>query len=64
MHYILHVTMNSVRYLDMLETCLWSDLLAWNNSYEIFFMQDGATPHYALSIVRTTLWLQGNSPDK
>lgn len=48
--YILHVTMNSVRYLDMLQTCLWPDVLTWNYSNAIIFMQDGATTRYALIV--------------
>lgn len=59
--YMLHDTMNSVRYLDMQQTFVWPEVLAWNNSNEVIFMQDGATPHYAL-IVRE--WFQENFPDK
>lgn len=59
--FILHATMNSERYLNMLQTVVWPEVSAWDEVDDIIFMQDGATPHYA-NTVRD--WLNTRFTDK
>ena len=59
--YIIRDTMNSQRYLHMLENFVWPTITEWEEANELIFMQDGAPPHYALT-VRT--WLDDHFPGR
>jgi len=48
--YLLFVTMNAERYLQMLEDYVWPILSGWENIDELVFVHDGAPPHFALSV--------------
>jgi len=48
--YLLRDTMNAERYLQMLEDYVWPIVSGWENIDELVFMDDGAPPHFALSV--------------
>ena len=48
--YILRDTMNAERYLHMLEDYVWPIVFGWEKIDELFFMYDGAPPHFTLSV--------------
>lgn len=59
--FILRDTMNSERYLAMLEDEVWPIVSTWDNINDLIWMQDGAPPHFAL-IVRE--WLDRHFPGR
>ena len=48
--YLLLDTMNAERCLQMLEDYVWRIVSGWENIDELFFMHEGAPPHFALSV--------------
>ena len=59
--FILHDTMNAERYLTMLRDEVWPIISAWDNIEDLIFMQDGASPHFAI-VVRE--WLNAQIPGR
>jgi hypothetical protein len=57
--YLLRDTMNSERYLQMLQDYVWPTVSGWESIDDVIFSQDGAPPHFA-NAVRT--WLVENFP--
>ena len=48
--YVLRDTMNAERYLHMLDSYVWPTVSGWDNIDDLIFMQDGAPPHFALTV--------------
>ena len=48
--YVLLDTMNAERYLHMLDSFVWPTVSGWDNIDDLIFMQDGAPPHFALTV--------------
>jgi len=48
--YLLRDTMNAERCLQMMEDYAWPIVSGWENIDELVCMQDGAPPHFALSV--------------
>ena len=42
--------MNAERYLHMLDSFVWPTVSGWDNIDDLIFMQDGAPPHFALTV--------------
>jgi len=59
--YLLRDTMNAERYLQMLEDYVWPIVSGWENIDELVFMDDGAPPHFALSV---RAWLDQKFPGR
>lgn len=58
---ILRDTMNAERYLAMLQDQVWPVVSAWENINDVIFMQDGAPPHFSLSVRQ---WLDAHFPGR
>ena len=48
--FVIHDTMNAERYLCMLRNQVWPAISTWENFDRMFFMQDGAPPHFARTV--------------
>ena len=59
--YLLEDTMNSSRYLCMLEDYVMPIISQWPSADDLIFMQDGAPPHYARSVRN---WLDDTFPGR
>jgi hypothetical protein len=57
--YFLRDTMNSERYLQMLQDYIWPTISGWENTDDLIFMHDGAPPHFANAICA---WLNEKFP--
>jgi hypothetical protein len=58
--YLLHDTMNSEHYLQMLQDYVWPTVSGWENIDDLIFIQDGALPHFANAI---RAWLDEKFPE-
>lgn len=59
--YLLRDTMNADRYLQMLQDYVWPTISQWENIDDLIFMQDGAPPHFALTVRE---WLDQRFPGR
>ena len=57
----LQCTMNAERYLAMLQNEVWPVVSTWDNINDTIFMQDGAPPHFALTVWE---WLDNHFPGR
>ena len=48
--FLLRDTMNAERCLQMLDNYLWPAVSGWGIVHGLIFMEDGAPPHFALSV--------------
>ena len=53
--------MNAERYLCMLRNQVWPAISTWENFDRMFFMQDGAPPHFARTV---RSWLDEQLPGR
>ena len=54
-------TMNAERYLDMLRNQVWPTISTWKNFDRMFFMHDGAPPHFGRTV---RFWLDEQIPGR
>ena len=59
--FFIHDTMNAERYLCMLRNQVWPAISTWENFDRMFFMQDGAPPHFARTV---RSWLDEQLPGR
>ena len=59
--FILHDNVNAERYLTMLREEIWPVISTWENSEDLIFMQDDASPHFAIVVHE---WLNAHFPGR
>uniref|UniRef100_A0A0L8I7P7 Tc1-like transposase DDE domain-containing protein n=1 Tax=Octopus bimaculoides TaxID=37653 RepID=A0A0L8I7P7_OCTBM len=54
-------TINTERYLTMLQDEIWPVIGTWENIEDLIFMQDGTPPHFAIIVCE---WLNAHFPGR